>query len=872
MARGSARGRVAQFARAKFRPPVLPATLVARPVLHGLLAAGASQRLTIVVGSAGAGKSVLLADWAATRSPGASAWLSCDPADADPVRFWAAFAEAPRVIAPEFGTDAADLLTMDGRMSADVTASLVNDAAKLPAGSVIVVDDFHCASAVARDMIELIERWPAQTVQLVLSGRFDPALRQHRLRMSGELCEIRDRDLYFSVAESRDLMANFDVRIDDADLTLLHQRSEGWAAALQMAALSLRASRDPAQVAQALDVPNETIAAYFISEVLEQQQPEVAQFMLDTSILGTLAADICDAVTGGHGAAAMLRRIGTAHLFLVALDDGRTFRYHHLVRQVLHAELRARDRTWERQLQLRAAEWYESAGEVRRAARHFIAARQADRALGLLQDKVVPDFVTDPVMPGPLDLGVINPSELAEAPDRLLAVAADLLLWGDTTRSAQYLDVLERTQLAQADDPRLAARFTAIRAFQHAVTGDVYKAVEEAGAARAIQRRLPLTDEWSLAVPMLLMDVYNCLEDFPAVEREAAAALEVPTFSEVVSQVVVPGARARAWFEAGRLAQAAEAAQAADVQARRLGFGEHFFAVDHLRVLAGLALEQRDLDAAERLIERVLAIIEQRRPLLEFLALLDRSAIWAARGQVRDALTTVEAARSVLDTSPPTLLARADESEALIRLAAGDRCSPADLAGRLPAGRRGTLLAKVALAAGDHATAAGHLQSTAEGALTPREELVRQTLLAAVAIERDDPAAAGIVGGVLQAARNGCFLNTVVTSAPQVASYVIMHAARMQRDSFTERMTDAALEVHAALQPVFQSGHGLAEPLTAAEQRILELLPTSTYLEIAATLYISRNTVKTHLRSIYQKLGVGSRAQAIERAIDLRLL
>ena len=152
-----------------------------------------------MVGSAGAGKSVLLADWAAARSPGTTSWLSCDPADADPVRFWAGFAEAPRAIEPGFGADAADLLAMDGRMSADVTASIVNDAAKLPAGSAIIVDDFHYASAAARDMIELIERWPAETVQLVLSGRFDPSLRQHRLRMSGELCEIRDRDLYFSV-------------------------------------------------------------------------------------------------------------------------------------------------------------------------------------------------------------------------------------------------------------------------------------------------------------------------------------------------------------------------------------------------------------------------------------------------------------------------------------------------------------------------------------------------------------------------------------------------------------------------------------------------------------------------------------------------
>jgi len=872
MADGSAPARAARFARAKFRPPVLPATLVTRPALHGLLAAGASQRLTVVVGSAGAGKSVLLAGWAAAREPGTTSWLSCDRADADPVRFWAGFAEAVRAIEPEFGIDAGDLLLMDGRMSADVTASIVNDAAKLPRGSAIVVDDFHYASAAAKDMTDLVERWPAETVQLVLAARFDPALGQHKLRMSGELCEIRDRDLYFSLAESRDLLANFGVRIGEEDLGLLHQRSEGWAAALQMAALSLRGPRDPAQVAQALEVPNGTIAAYFISEVLEQQPPEVAQFMLDTSILGTLAADVCAAVTGMEGTAAMLRNIDAAHLFLVALDDAQTtFRYHHLVRQVLRAELRARDQAREQQLQLRAAEWYESAGEARRAARHFISASQADRALGLLQDKVVPDFVADPVTPGPLDLGVINQSRLAEAPERLLAVAADLLLGGDTARSGQYLDVLGQTQPPALADPRLAARFTAMRAFQHAMTGHLDEAVDEALAARAIQEDMQLMDEWNLAVPLLLMDVYNCLEDFPAVEREAIAALAVPTFTDVVRQVVVPGARALAWFEAGRLAQAAKTAEAADAQARHLGFSEHFFAVDHLRALAGIALEQRDLDAAERLIERVLAIIEQRRPLLEFLALLDRSAIWAARGQVRDALTTVAAARTVLERPPPVLLARADESEALIRLAAGDRRSPAELADRLPAGRRDVLLAKVALAGGDHATAQHHLQACSPGQ-TPREELVRHALLAAVAIERADPAAAGIVGGVLQAARNGCFLNTVVTSAPQVASYVIMHSGRRQRDRFTERMADAALEVHAAQQPVFQAGHVLAEPLTAAEQRILGLLPTSTYLEIAATLYISRNTVKTHLRSIYQKLGVGSRAEAIERAIDLHLL
>ena len=309
---------------------------------------GAGQRLTVVVGSAGAGKSVVLADWAAGRPARLTAWLSCDGADADPVRFWAGFIEAPRAVDPAFGADAGELLAMDGAMSADVIASIANDAAALPAGSALVVDDFHYAAAgAARHMTDLVEHWPAGTVQLVLASRFDPPLRQHRLRMSGQLCELRDEDLYFSLDESRAFLANFGVQVPAAQLELLHQSSEGWPAALQMAALSLRGAADPGRVTRALEVRSHTLADYFIAEVLDQQPADLVQFMLDTAILGQLTPAACAAVTGRHDAAAMLRRtIDTAHrLFLVALDEQQeTFRYHRLVRQVLRAgTARARD-------------------------------------------------------------------------------------------------------------------------------------------------------------------------------------------------------------------------------------------------------------------------------------------------------------------------------------------------------------------------------------------------------------------------------------------------------------------------------------------------------------------------------------------------
>jgi LuxR family maltose regulon positive regulatory protein len=254
------------------------------------------------------------------------------------------------------------------------------------------------------------------------------------------------------------------------------------------------------------------------------------------------------------------------------------------------------------------------------------------------------------------------------------------------------------------------------------------------------------------------------------------------------------------------------------------------------------------------------------------LTLLDRARIWAARGQVRDALAAIEAARGVLPASGPALLARADELEALLRLSVGDLSTPAELASDLPAARHRLLLARVALAAGDHHTAREHLQSLSPGDLTPRHALIRQILLTAAAIGRGDPLIAGIFGGVLESARDGGFLNTVATTTPQVTSYLIEHSAQMRPDPFAQQLIAAALEARATQPDTFRPGHVLAEPLTPAELRILKLLPTSTYLQMAATLYISRNTVKSRLRSVYRKLGVTSRSEAIERAVDLRLL
>jgi LuxR family transcriptional regulator, maltose regulon positive regulatory protein len=370
-----------------------------------------------------------------------------------------------------------------------------------------------------------------------------------------------------------------------------------------------------------------------------------------------------------------------------------------------------------------------------------------------LQDRVVADFLRDPALPPPPDLSQVDPALLAAAPDRLLALALDLGLSGDSSRSGQYLDLLESAEPPIPPDSRLAARLAGARAAQLMMTGQADRAVAKVKAARAALERAQLADDWLAAAPMVLLRACTWLEDYEAVDPEAATALAAPELTKPVKRVMVPGAQALARLETGDLASAAEAARAADAAAQQLGFDQHFFAVDHLRALAGLALERRDLDTAERLTEQALSISERGRPAFEFLALLDRAGIWAARGQVRDALATIDQARPILAGAGSVLLTRADELEARLRLLLGDQQAPARLADGLPAAARSLLRARITLAAGDHHAAQQHLKALDPEGLTPRRALIRQLLLAAAAIERGDPATAGILADAFGAAR-----------------------------------------------------------------------------------------------------------------------
>ncbi|MGA8464684.1 MAG: AAA family ATPase, partial [Trebonia sp.] len=410
---------------------------------------GDQARFTLVVGPAGAGKTMLLADWLASRPERKSAWLSCDAADADPVRFVGAIIEAARYGfgRPSIGEDARQLIGLDGEISADAIAALADDLDVPDEVQVLVIDDFHLAGAASADTLRWLVEYHPPSLQLVVASRVDPPLRLPRMRAHQDLVDLRDGDLAFSVEEAGSLLAGFSVWLDEPDLALVHRRSEGWAAGLQMAAISIHGSPDPASAAGRVQLHRYTVADYFLEEVLSHQRPEVAEFMLAISVLDELSVSACTALCG-PGSAKMLELLYGTHMFVTIVDDqARTYRYHHLIREVLQSELRARYPAREKQLHEAAARYLIEAGQTGAAARHLLAAGERTAAVSLLNEGVVRDVLTNPAVSSALDLDEIRPELFADAPEFVVPLAAELLWRGAFERGSRAVAVARQCRI-----------------------------------------------------------------------------------------------------------------------------------------------------------------------------------------------------------------------------------------------------------------------------------------------------------------------------------------------------------------------------------------------------------------------------------------
>ena len=377
--------------RTKLSPPPVRAGLIPRARLDGLLETGAKGRLCLVDAPAGSGKTTLLGQWwRADHGTRRVAWLSLDDGDDDPVRFWSYVVEAFRVVEPGLGEDPLTLLQGPG--TADVLTQvilpeLLNELATSESDLVLVLDDYHLVTnAVCHASLGFfVDHLPAN-VHLMVATRVDPPLALARLRASGELVELRIAELGFTSAEADRLLGEAMGLELTADQTeRLWERTEGWAAGLYLAGLSLRGQPDPGPFIASFEAGHRHVVDYLGAEVLARQPEPLRSFMVRTSVLERLSGPLCDAVLETEGSAELLAELEQANLFLIALDDHRHwYRYHHLFAQLLRLELAGRDPDLVPLLHRRAAAFHQDNGDVEAAVHHATAAGDHQRATDLV--------------------------------------------------------------------------------------------------------------------------------------------------------------------------------------------------------------------------------------------------------------------------------------------------------------------------------------------------------------------------------------------------------------------------------------------------------------------------------------------------------
>src|SRR3954468_17761871 len=366
---------------------------VPRPRLSDRLA-GDGGRLTLLSAPAGFGKTALLRSWLA--DPDASraiAWVSLDEGDQDATTFWAYVVASLDRAAPGVGTGALALLEAGQQPTEQLLGGLLNELSVLPDEVTLVLDDYHLADGpgVQPGMSFLLDHLPPQLL-LVISTRADPALQLARLRARGHLIEVRAADLRFTNDEATAYLhdtTGLDLTADD--VVALEDRTEGWVAALQLAALSLRDRDDASRFIARFAGDDRYVVDYLVEEVLDRQPQPVRRFLLETSILDRLTGPLCDAVSGGHGGKATLEQLDRGNLFLVPLDDQRLwYRYHHLFADVLRSHL-LDERRDVADLHRRAGNWYDETGEPVPAVRHTLAAGDVGHAADMVE-RAVPEL------------------------------------------------------------------------------------------------------------------------------------------------------------------------------------------------------------------------------------------------------------------------------------------------------------------------------------------------------------------------------------------------------------------------------------------------------------------------------------------------
>jgi LuxR family transcriptional regulator, maltose regulon positive regulatory protein len=570
----------------KLHVPELLAGRVSRPSLVAELRDAAGVRLVLVSAPAGAGKTTVLASWRADPAEQRPfAWLSLDNRDNDPVRFWTYVLAALRTVAPDLGAGVDDaLLSAAGDLTELALPLLVNALTSVPEPLVLVLDDYHAISNadVHQSMDFLIDHLP-RTVQVAVAGRSDPPLALARLRASAELLEVRIEDLRLSTEEATALLnGSLRLGLTQEQVRMLRERTEGWAAGLQLVGLSLRGRENRERYIASFAGDDRQIVDYLVAEVLDRQTPGVREFLLRTSIAARLTGSLCDALLDRTDSARRLVELERANLFLVSLDERRQwYRYHHLFGDLLVHELSLAMPDEVVPLHRRAYEWHLREGLVAEAITHAIAAGDHSQAAELIAASWL-DFVNRGELATVEAWTRALPPKLAESDPRLgLARAWMLLVLGRPGEVEAEVRAAERATLPGplADGSSSVASSAAlVRTSARLLLGDVGAAAQSAALATELEP--DTTAAWRPHVTNALgMTAFwsGAFEGAEVAFTETVSAGEAAGY--YAAEIYALGYLAVVSVESAEPAEAGRRVAAARALAARLALGEHWVTV-----------------------------------------------------------------------------------------------------------------------------------------------------------------------------------------------------------------------------------------------------------------------------------------------------
>ncbi len=871
-------------------PPPRP-KVVLRPRLIERLNEGLHGKLTLISAPAGFGKTTLISEWVAGQ-PRPSAWLSLDEGDNDPTRLLSYLISALQTIAANIGGGVLGVLqSPQPPPTESILTALLNEIITVPDDFVLVLDDYHVIDARPVDdaLAFLLEHLPPR-MHLVIATREDPQLPLARLRARGHLTELRAADLRFTPSEAAEFLKGvMGLSLSAEDIVALEDRTEGWIAGLQLAAISMQGRKDATSFIESFTGSHHFVLDYLVEEVLEQQSESVQGFLLRTSILDRLCGPLCDAVLldpSGSGQET-LQYIGHANLFLVPLDDERRwYRYHHLFADLLRQRLQQStassagdEGSGVAELHSRASRWYEANGLEIDAFQHAAAANDVERAQRLIEGEGVPLYFRGTVAPVLKWLKSLRKTVLDARPS-LWVMYASVLLLVEHTVVEQKLQAAEAALQETEPDDRtrdLVGRIASMRATLAVIQHDAETIITQ--SRRALEYLHPNNLPVRTATTWTLGHAHQLQGDRAAASRAYAEVIATgKSFGDSVYTIA-------ATINLGQLQEADNQLSLAAESFRRVlqlaGDPPQPIACEACLGLARITYQWNDLDAAQQHGQQFIQLTRQMGSVDSFASYdVFLARLKLAQGDVAGAVAILAKAEefvrqhSFLFRMPDVAAA-----QVLTLLRQGDLAAGAHLAEahELPLSQ-----ARVHLAQGDASAALATLgplrrQAEAKGWADERlKVMVLQALALQAHGERDE--AARLLGDALALAEPGGFIRIFVDEGTPMARLLSEAAAHGIMPDYTGRLL-ASFEAEAhksedeSYLPPALTAQPLVEPLSQRELEVLRLIAQGlSNREISERLFLALDTVKGHNRRIFGKLSVQRRTEAVEKARSLNIL